>query len=160
MFQTRNGLPEATRKKSVALLQQALVNSIDLGSQIKHAHWNVKGPKFLDLHKLFDKLYEQVVEHTDTVAERLVALGGVASGTARVAAKTSKLHEYPIKAVSGKEHLEALADAFAAFGNATRDAIDAADKIGDADTTDIFTDVSRDADQALWFIEAHLQAKE
>ena len=158
MIDTRNDLAANTRGVVVNLLQARLADAIDLGTQTKQAHWNVKGPHFIGLHELFDKVHEHVDVAVDLIAERLVALGGVAEGTARVVAKRSGLAEYPLDIHAGTDHCEALAKALAKFGKAVRKNIDEADEAGDQDTADLFTDVSRQADQDLWMVEAHLQA--
>jgi starvation-inducible DNA-binding protein len=159
MFKTKNDLSEATRVKAVELLNARLADCIDLQTQAKHAHWNVKGPTFIALHELFDKINEAVEDYVDDIAERAVQLGGVAEGTARAVAKRSSLAEYPAKAVDGRGHVEALSSALAAFGTAARKAIDQANELGDLDTADLFTEVSRGIDKWLWFVEAHLQAE-
>ena len=159
MFKTKNDLPEATRVKAVELLNARLADCIDLQTQTKQAHWNVKGPHFIGLHELFDQINEGVEDYVDGLAERAVQLGGVAEGTARVVAKRSSLAEYPAKAVDGRGHVEALSSALAAFGAAARRAIDQANGLGDPDTADLFTEVSRGVDKWLWFVEAHLQAE-
>jgi starvation-inducible DNA-binding protein len=159
MFKTKNDLPEATRVKAVELLNARLADCIDLQTQTKQAHWNVKGPHFIGLHELFDKVNEDVEEYVDEIAERAVQLGGVAEGTARTVAKRSSLPEYPAQAVDGRSHVEALSSALATFGTAARRAIDQADELGDLDTADLFTEVSRGIDKWLWFVEAHLQAE-
>src|SRR6516162_10292653 len=159
MFKTKNDLPEATRSKVVELLNARLADCIDLQTQTKQAHWNVKGPHFIALHELFDKINEEVEDYVDDIAERAVQLGGVAEGTARMVAKRSSLAEYPAKAVDGHSHVEALSSALAAFGKAARKAIDTANEIGDLDTADLFTEISRGTDKWLWFVEAHLQAE-
>jgi starvation-inducible DNA-binding protein len=159
MFKTKNDIPEATRVKVVELLNARLADCIDLQTQTKQAHWNVKGPNFIALHELFDKVNEDVEDYVDDIAERAVQLGGVAEGTARMAAKRSSLAEYPAKAVDGRSHVEALSSALAAFGKAARQAIDQSNELGDLDTADVFTEVSRGIDKWLWFVEAHLQAE-
>lgn len=159
MFPTRNDLPKAVRTKVIALLNDGLADAVDLLTQVKQAHWNVKGPNFIGLHELFDKVYDAVEESVDTIAERAVQLGGVAMGTARMAAKNSTIKEYPANIADGADHIAALSDRLAAFGKVIREAIDQADDIGDADTADLFTGVSRSIDKYLWFIEAHGQAK-
>ena len=159
MFKTKNDIPEATRVKVVELLNARLADCIDLQTQTKQAHWNVKGPHFIALHELFDKINEDVEDYVDDIAERAVQLGGVAEGTARTAAKRSSLAEYPAKAVDGHSHVEALSSALAAFGAAARKGIDQANDLGDLDTADLFTEVSRGIDKWLWFVEAHLQAE-
>ena len=116
MFKTRNDLPESTRSKAIELLNARLADAIDLQTQTKQAHWNVKGPNFIALHELFDKINEDVEDYVDDLAERAVQLGGVAEGTVRMAANRSSLSEYPASTVDGRSHVEALATVLAAFG--------------------------------------------
>src|SRR5271155_5077265 len=123
MFKTKNDLPEAARVKVVELLNARLADCIDLQTQTKQAHWNVKGPNFIALHELFDKINEDVEDYVDDIAERAVQLGGTAEGTARMAAKRSSLAEYPVTAVDGRAHVDALSSALASFGQAARHAI-------------------------------------
>src|SRR6266850_3270755 len=159
MFDTKNDLPVNTRTKVIDLLNARLADAIDLGSQTKHAHWNVKGPNFIALHEMFDKINEDVEDYVDDIAERAVQLGGIAEGTARLAAKRSSLSEYPANMVDGRSHVEALSSVLAALGKSVRKAIDDANEIGDLDTADLFTEISRGIDKWLWFVEAHLQAE-
>ena len=159
MFKTKNDLSERTRAKTIELLNARLADCIDLQTQTKLAHWNVKGPNFIALHELFHGINEEVEDYVDDIAERAVQLGGVAEGTARAVAKRSSLAEYPASAVDGRSHVEALSSALAAFGKAARKAIDEANNLSDLDTADLFTEISRGIDKWLWFVEAHLQAE-
>jgi starvation-inducible DNA-binding protein len=156
---TRNDLPVKNRAQLVELLNERLASAIDLEYQAKQAHWNVKGPHFHALHLLFDQVAEAAEEAVDELAERAVQLGGTARGTVRVAAAESTLSEYPLEATGGDEHVGALATALAAFGTQVRAGIELADELGDADTADLFTQLSRSNDKYLWFVEAHLQAE-
>ena len=157
MHDTRIDLPSNIRGTVIGLLQARLADAVDLASQAKQAHWNVKGPSFIALHELFDQVATTVREHADTIAERITALGGTAEGTARVAAKQSTLKEYPLDIVDGRAHVSALADALAAFGAKVRHNIEEAIEAGDQGTADLFTEVSRSIDKTLWFVEAHGQ---
>lgn len=159
MYSTRIDLDAKLRGRSVKLLNARLADALDLESATKQAHWNVKGPHFIALHKLFDELHTNVEEHVDTIAERITALGAVALGTVQAAARASTLEPYPEDISEGTQHLEALSQRLADFGKKVRAAIAEADKRGDAGTSDLFTQVSRDVDKYLWFLEAHLQAK-
>lgn len=154
---TKNNLSEKTRRAMIGLLNQNLADILDLQLQAKQAHWNVKGPAFFSLHELFDKAAEELEGFADEIAERAVALGGVALGTMRIAANCSRLGEYPHDISSGGEHVEALSNNLAAFGKLVRAAIEVAAETGDADTSDLFTEVSRGLDKLLWFVEAHAQ---
>ena len=159
IFSTHNDLPVPVRETMVALLNQQLADTFDLYSQVKQAHWNVKGPNFIALHELFDKISDLVLEQIDEIAERITALGGTAEGTVAVAAKRSKLKNYPLSITAGKDHLFYLSTQLSVYGKAVRTAIDDTTKLGDAGTADLFTGISRAVDQYLWFIEAHLQEK-
>lgn len=159
MHQTRIDLPEVKRAPLSQLLNERLAEVLDLQMQAKQAHWNVKGPSFIALHELFDKVAESAEEHADLIAERIAILGGVAEGTVQVASHKSKLPPYPLNIKDGLAHCNALATTLAAFGKAVRASIDRANELGDADTADLFTEVSRETDKNLWFVEAHLQAE-
>ncbi|MFO7573014.1 MAG: DNA starvation/stationary phase protection protein Dps [Gaiellaceae bacterium] len=157
-FETRIDIAEDAREKLVELLNARLADSFDLYSQLKQAHWNVKGSDFIQLHALYDDVAESVLGFVDEIAERATALGGLALGTARMAAEASTLDEYPLDAVAGMETVEVIADRLGVYGASVREAIDTADELGDMDTADLFTEVSRAIDKHLWFVEAHVQA--
>ncbi|MEM6835561.1 MAG: DNA starvation/stationary phase protection protein Dps [Cyanobacteria bacterium P01_C01_bin.120] len=156
LYPTRNDLLTSIREQIVEILNQSLAVSLDLKTQTKQAHWNVKGKDFFQLHELFDEMAGEIEEYVDMLAERVTALGGTALGTARIAAEQSILPEYPIGIVNGNEHVAALADRYAAYGKHVREAIDQTDELGDADTADLYTEISRTIDKRLWFLEAHL----
>jgi starvation-inducible DNA-binding protein len=154
---TKNDLPADVRERLVALGNRLLAGCLDLTYQAKQAHWNVKGPSFYGLHQLFDEVYATALSGVDLLAERVVQLGGVAEGTVRVAASRSELGEYPLEAVAGREHAEALSTALARYGHLVRVAIDEATDLGDVDTADILTEISRAFDKHVWMLEAHLE---
>jgi len=155
---TRIDLPEEIRTSVIRLLNQSLATTLDLKTQVKQAHWNVKGPQFIALHEMFDEMATELDGFVDDLAERITALGGTALGTARVAAAQSILAEYPADIHEGLEHVQALAERYAPFARHVRAAIAEANELGDADTADLYTEISRAIDKRLWFLEAHLQA--
>ena len=157
-YDTENDLSLASRSELNALMNQRLADAIDLQMQMKQAHWNVKGPSFIGLHELFDKVSEAVESYVDMIAERIVQLGGIAQGTVRVAATRSRLDEYPLSIAEGLAHVEAVARALSTFGREARNTISEADELNDADTADLFTEISRGIVKWLWFVEAHSQA--
>ena len=150
-------LDESARQGLVELLNQQLADTADLASQLKQAHWNVKGLHFQQLHELFDGVHAALEPFADMLAERVTALGGTALGTVRMAAQASSLPEYPSQATAGKEHLELLQARVAAYAGSTRAAIGQAEQLGDPTTADLFTEVSRAVDLQLYFLESHLQ---
>jgi starvation-inducible DNA-binding protein len=153
---TRNDIAHTTREKLVRLLEPRLADAVDLFTRCKDAHWNVKGPQFAELHRLFDQVATDALEYSDELAERLVQLGGTAAGSAREVAARSSL---PARgAIQGWEaHVGHVADALSAFGKSVRAGIDEATELGDADTADLFTEVSRGVDKWLWQVESHVQ---
>ena len=160
MYKTKNDIPENCRSELNALMNRRLASAVDLHTQMKQAHWNVKGPSFIGLHELFDKVDEAIESCVDMIAERIVQLGGIAEGTARVAASRSQLEEYPLTISDGLDHVEAAAEALSTFGRETRNTINEANELGDAVTAELFTEISRGIDKWLWFVEAHSQATE
>ena len=159
LYGTKNDLPEATRAEVTELLNQRLADAIDLQTQCKHAHWNVKGPSFIALHRLFDEINEAVAQYVDQLAERVVQLGGVAEGTARLVAQRSALIDYPPALSTGEEHVAALSDSLSAFGRTVRVGIEEMNELEDAVSADILTEITRGIDQWLWFVEAHQQSR-
>jgi starvation-inducible DNA-binding protein len=157
MHPTRNTMPERLRIQITEMLQGHLSNSIDLTLQAKQAHWNVKGPDFISLHELFDKVATDSLEFSDLIAERIAQLGGTVEGTIGVVSKRTQLAEYPMAILNGKDHINALSSALASFGDHMRKAIASADELKDHDTADILTQISRSVDKYLWFVESHIQ---
>ncbi len=157
LYPTKNPLPEETRINVIDLLNQRLSDSINLQTQCKQAHWNVKGPSFIGLHKLFDEINESAEEYVDLIAERVVQLGGIAEGTVQVVAQRTTLLDYPLTLSTGEEHVAALSDALAGFGRTLRVGIEEMNELEDADSADILTEISRGIDKWLWFVEAHQQ---
>ncbi len=156
-YSTHNNLPADQRQAIIAILNQALAETLDLKTQAKQAHWNVKGLNFIALHEMFDTFATTLEGYVDMVAERVTALGGTAMGTARIAASASTLPEYDLTAVNGQQHLEALLARYGQYASSIRANIDKTAELGDADTADLFTEISRQIDSDMWFIEAHLQ---
>ena len=130
-FPTHIDLPEHDRQPLIELINERLADTADLYSQVKQAHWNVKGPNFYQLHLLFDQLAGEVFPYIDLLAERVTALGGVALGTVRMAGTGSSLPEYPVDATDGQVHLKALIERYGVYTANIRKGIDGADKLQD-----------------------------
>lgn len=154
--ETRVNISTDSRVKLVELLNARLADMTDYSLQLKQAHWNVRGMSFVALHEMLDEFAGQANEYADMIAERAVILGGVATGTARVVAAESTLPDYPIEATAQAAHLTALASSLGKLTSGIRAAIDQAGELGDMDTADLFTEVSRGLDKQLWYFEAHL----
>ncbi len=156
LLPSRMDIPADARTELVTLLNARLADSLDYAGRLKQAHWNVKGMQFVALHEMLDTFFAEATEFADSLAERAVMLGGIARGTVQVAATQSALPDYPTQATGAQDILTALADSVARLGALVREAIDLADAQGDADTADLFTEVSRGLDKQLWYFEAHL----
>ncbi len=160
LYPSHIDIPANIRSQVVSLLNQTLAATADLKSQVKQAHWNVKGTDFYQLHEMFDEIAGEIEEYIDMVAERITALAGYACGTVRMAAENSILPEYPTDILDGKEHVTALVERFAAYAKHLRESIDKADELNDQDTNDLYVEISRTIDKRLWFLEAHIQVSE
>jgi len=159
-FTTHIDIPAEKREALCKTLNASLADTFDLFSQIKQAHWNVKGKDFIQLHLLFDEIAEEIEEYVDELAERVTTLGGYANGTVRMSAANSSLPEYPTDAVEGMKHVAALVERFGIYAGKVRAAIESTDELGDPTTADLYTEISRKVDMRLWFLEAHIQQAE
>ena len=153
---TRIDLPAEKREVLVTILNARLAETTDYALSLKQAHWNVKGRQFVAIHEMLDPMFDETVGWADMMAERAVILGGQAYGTLQSAAKATSLPAFPVEATSVADLLGALAASLGKLGAAVRRAIDEATGLGDADTADLFTEVSRGLDKQLWYFEAHL----
>ena len=160
MFNTRIDIDQDKREELVGLLNQQLADAVDLFTQTKQAHWNVKGLDFFQVHELLDDLAKVVRKQSDTIAERATALGGVAMGTARMSADNSTLPEYPTDTFDAPALLNAVAERYAAYAASTRAAIKRSQELDEPTTEDMFTEVSREIDESLYFLESHLQGSQ
>ena len=158
MFDTKIDFDKKTLEQLIRLCNQQLADNTTLYTQVKQAHWNVKGIHFWELHKLFDNVAEVVQPYSDLIAERATLLGGYARGTVKMAANATTLTDYPLEATAGHEHLAAVIERVAQYAKSTRDAIKKSDDLGDPTTADMFTEVSRGVDKQLYYLESHLQA--
>jgi starvation-inducible DNA-binding protein len=151
-------LYEEQQSKLIELLNRRLADAIDLQLQSRQAYWNVKGPHFMALRELFDKVAQGVEEYADLIAEHIVQLGGMAEGTAHAVARRSSLDEYRLSTADGNGQIDALTATLASFGKHARYASEQAAELKDVDTSDIFTEIARGIDKWLWFVETSQQA--
>ena len=149
-------LPEADRAALVAALNARLADGLDLHSQIKVAHWNIKGPHFATLHPLFETFAIALAAFNDQVAERAITLGGVAHGTTRHVAKASTLAEYPEGTTKDLTHVELLAERIEQYLKGVRAARTLAGERGDDDTEGLLTDIVSAFETHAWFLRATL----
>lgn len=156
MYRSPSALSPQTREAVIGLLNALLADGLDLHSQIKVAHWNIKGPQFAALHPLFETFAVSLALHTDNFAERAVTLGGLAYGTARHVASTSRLPEYPQQTVRDLEHVGLLADRLDAWLVNLRDTRQKVLELEDSDSADLLTPVITEFEKHAWFLRATL----
>jgi starvation-inducible DNA-binding protein len=157
MPKKNNALRDEQQAKLIEMLNRRLADAIDLQLQSRQAYWNVKGPNFMSLRELFDKIAQEVEEYANLIAEHIVQLGGVAEGTAHAVAGRSSLDGYQLSSADGKSHIDALLTTLMDFGRHVRYASEQASELKDADTADIFTEIARGIDKWLWFVETSQQ---
>lgn len=158
MYRNRVALSDEIKKQVVGVMQELLAGASDMYSQSKFAHWNVKGDNFYQLHLLFDHVADVIGEQVDPIAERITQLGGVANGTVRQAASTSRIPEYAVEMVAGMDHVRALADSLGHYCRELREGSEKIDDMGDKPSADFFNQLIIDAEEQLYFLESHLEA--
>jgi len=158
MYKNRVALSDDIKTKTVEIMQGKLAASLDMYSQAKYAHWNVKGMNFYQLHLVFDATAKVIFKQIDPIAERITQLGGVANGTVRMSAANSPIPAYSVEAITGPEHLESLANSLGVYCKELRDASDKIDDLGDEPTADFFKQLVVEAEEELYFLESHLEA--
>jgi starvation-inducible DNA-binding protein len=157
MYTSPSNLPEKARKELIASLNQRLGDSLDLYSQIKVAHWNIKGPLFASLHPLFDSYATMMIDYVDEIAERLVTFGGLAAGSVRQSAAASRLPEYPAEATRDLDHARLVAERIEKWLEGMRETRKLADEREDADTADMITPMTTTFEKHAWFLRATLE---
>lgn len=155
-FSNHVSLPQEAKTQLVDTLNSMLATTSDLRSQVKQAHWNIKGPQFVARHELFDNLAAKLLGYADVIAERAATLGGYATGTVRQSAEHSKLPEYDVRAVDGKHHIKTLVDRYSDYTRLVREAVNEAEKVDDPATEDVYTEILRGTELDMWFLESHL----
>ena len=158
VFKTRNDIELDVRQQVIEILNTQLADTFDMVSLVKQAHWNIKGPHFIALHRLLDELADGLMGYVDMIAERITALGGLAKGTVRMTAEASRLDPYPQNLVNDIETVNFLADQMARLAASTRAAANQSEELSDMGTNDLFIEVVRDLDKWVWFLEAHTQS--
>jgi starvation-inducible DNA-binding protein len=157
MYKSPNPLSESARARIAASLNERLLDGLDLHSQIKVAHWNVKGPHFAALHPLFETFAVGLALHNDSVAERAVTLGAQVRGSARQVAKGSRLPDYPETASRDLEHVKLLAERIEGYLEGVRQSRALADELKDTDTVDLLTAIITEFEKHAWFLRASLE---
>ena len=157
MHSTKNNIPEKKRIELVTILNSSLASTTDLYMQLKQAHWNIKGPTFIAVHLLLDKIAEEVEEQVDIIAERVESLGGTALGTIQKTVANTQLRVYPVDIFKIEDHLMHLTHNIAILAELSRNNIREAEKFDDMVTSDMYISVTRILDKNLWFLEAHMQ---
>ena len=158
MYKSPSHLPDDARVEVANQLNARLSDGLDLHSQIKVAHWNIKGPQFAALHPLFETFAVSLAAFNDSIAERAVTLGARAYGTVRHVAKASGLPDYPQDTSRDLEHVRLLAERFEKYLDNVRQSRSVAEKQNDTDTVDLFTGIVTELEKNAWFLRASLES--
>lgn len=155
MFMSYNPMDAGARIKIVGQLNPLLATLADLGSQIHHAHWNIKGLDFYPKHKMLDDLYAGIDGMLDELGERITALGGYATGTIRMAAADSMIDEIT-QAIDSLSLVRDLLDKHVTISAKLGTMIVAIDALGDPTTSNLLQEFQHRIDKHIYFLEAHI----
>lgn len=146
---------DAGRTRLLLDLNRDLAGLLDLAAGYKHAHWNIVGPSFAALHALFDKLAAEASAHADEVAERAVALDGMADGALQSIADRSVLPQIPQGVRSESELLLALVARAKKMVEELHVAIE--QSAADPATQEVHLAALRTVEKHRWMLDAHLR---
>jgi len=152
-----NETSDDVRTTLVQLLNKQLAETVDLRSQVRQAHFNVRGPYIQELRSLFDGLTLDLRHFADLIAERIRTLGGCAAATVRFVAHESCLRDYPLDALDAHDHLEALLSSYSRYELDTRHNLKVTQEVGDFETAGLLQIISVSTERNLWFLEAYLE---
>jgi starvation-inducible DNA-binding protein len=148
------GIDAKTRKKVVASLEQVLADTYALYTKTHGYHWNIEGPRFSQLHLLFETQYNEVWLALDLIAERLRSLGAYAPPLESIGAKSTIAHD---KGVPNEDQMLAnLATANEATVKSARACLKIAEDAGDQATADLMTQRCAVGEKAAWMLRAHI----
>jgi starvation-inducible DNA-binding protein len=136
-------------------LAQTLAEEYILMLKTQNFHWNVEGPLFYSLHKLFEEHYTFLATQVDTVAERIRAIGERAPGSYHEFLKISKVEEAPADRISATKMIELLTEDHEKIAKRLSTFRDAADEAGDNTTVLIYDDLVLFHEKAAWMIRSH-----
>jgi starvation-inducible DNA-binding protein len=151
------GISEKNLQKNRTILTVVLANEMLLYVKTRKAHWNVSGPDFMELHKLFEQHYKQIESSIDEVAERIGKLGGNAIGTLKEFEKNATLKESPDTYPESKVLIgELLNDHEVIIKLLRTDISDIAEKTKDAGTADFLTKLLEVHETQAWVLRRYL----
>jgi starvation-inducible DNA-binding protein len=151
------GLEPRAREGSIRAMNVALANASLLTIKTKKFHWDVVGPQFMTLHKLWDVQYEALTAYVDETAERIRMLGGYPLGTAQGFLKASELQEYPGEVPNATEAVRHLLADHEAIARSLRLAIaQCTEKFDDAGSADFLTGMLQGHEKMAWMLRSFL----
>jgi starvation-inducible DNA-binding protein len=151
------GLSEKVRKQSVESLNQLLADTMTLRDMYKKHHWQVSGPTFYQLHLLFDKHYAEQAEIMDTIAERIMALGGLSVAMAHDVAEMTTIPRPPKGREEAPVQISRLLQAHEIVLQLCHTIAKQAADSGDDGTNDMVVgDVLRPNELQAWFLAEHV----
>ena len=151
------GMTEDQKSASAQILQKMLANQYVLYTKTRNYHWNIEGPDFLQMHEFYERLYTELEEGFDEVAERIRQLGHYAEGRLKDFLNTTDLLEgdYPNHK---PEQISNLLNDHETIIRLLRNEIDKlTDDIKDAGTADFVTGMMEKHEQWAWFLRSYLR---
>jgi starvation-inducible DNA-binding protein len=150
-------LEEPIRLEITERLNQLLADTITLRDLYKKSHWQVSGATFYQLHLLYDKHSGEQNEIVDTIAERIMLLGGISIAMAADVAELTRIPRPPKGREEVPAQLSRLLDAHELIITYCRELAELATKLGDPGTNDlVVSDVLRPSELQAWFLSEHL----
>ncbi len=129
-----------------------IADSLALYAKTKNFHWHLSGPRFRDLHLLFDEHAAQILEGIDPMVERIRKIGGTSIRSLSHAGKLQTLHDDNDEFVAPQEMVRRLLLDNRHVAQQIRAAAEVADDNKDLATSDLLESLLDDAERRTWFL--------
>ena len=151
------GLTEKNSQAVAEKLNRLLADEFLLSLKTRNYHWNVEGSNFMEMHKFYEGLYDELDEIVDEVAERVRTLGHYSEGRMVDFLKLANLEEEAYTN-DQKKQLKSLLNDHETMVRQLRKDIDLMqDKYKDAGNADFLTGLMEKHEKWAWFIRSYLK---
>ena len=146
-----------SKKALTDALNGALADHLALYVKTKNFHWHVRGPRFRDLHLLFDEQAQQILSVTDAIAERVRKNDADTLTSIGAIEKATRLKDEDSTSLEADRMIEQLKDDNETLVVRLKQVKDASEEAGDNATSGVVDEWTDLAEERVWFLRQALR---